>query len=139
MTVGRRAVRAAGWLGAAAGIAAVGYGGLVAIAWLRYGHAAPPSADDADARLDRFMPAYDIAERHRVPVAAPAATTFASAAEVDINAPLAIRAIFKGRELFMGASPNATRGSRARFSRWRSPSDGACSPSIRGARSSLVP
>jgi hypothetical protein len=46
----------------------VGYGGLVAIAWLRYGHAAPPPADAADALLDRFMPAYDIVERHRVPV-----------------------------------------------------------------------
>jgi hypothetical protein len=54
------------------------------------------------------MPAYDIVERHRVPVAAPAATTFASAAEVDINTPLAIRAIFKARELFMGGSPSAT-------------------------------
>jgi hypothetical protein len=113
MTVGRGAARAAAWLGAAAGVAAVGYGGLVTIAWLRYGHAAPPSADDADALLDRFMPAYDIVERHRVPVAAPAATTFASAAEVDINAPLAIRAIFKGRELFMGASPNTTPQPRA--------------------------
>jgi len=113
MTVGRRAVRAAGWLGAAAGVAAAGYGGLVAIAWLRYGHVAPPSADDADALLERFMPAYDIVERHRVPVAAPAAITFASAAEVDINAPLAIRAVFKGRELFMGASPSAPQQPRA--------------------------
>ena len=91
----------------------LGYGGLVAIAWLRYGRAAPPSADDADELLDRFMPAYDIVERHRVPVAAPAAMTFASAAEVDINAPLAIRAIFKARELFMGASPGAPQQPRA--------------------------
>ena len=113
MAVVRRAAHAAVWLGAAAGVAAVGYSGLVAIAWLRYGHASPPSADDADALLDRFMPAYDIVERHRVPVAAPAAATFASAVEVDINAPLAIRAIFKARELFMGASPNAAPQPRA--------------------------
>src|SRR5215212_6994965 len=113
MTIGPRATRTAAWLGAAAGVAAVGYGALVMSAWLRYGRAAPPSADDADALLDRFMPAYDIVERHRVPVAAPAAMTFASAAEVDINAPLAIRAIFKARELFMGASPNATPQPRA--------------------------
>ena len=120
MTVGRGAARAAAWLGAAAGVAAVGYAGLVTIAWLRYGHAAPPSADEADALLDRFMPAYDIVERHRVPVSAPAATTFASAAEVDINAPLAIRAIFKGRELFMGASPDPTPQPRAFLARAKS-------------------
>jgi len=113
MAVVRRAAHAAGWLGAAIGVGAAGYGGLVAIAWLRYGHPAPPSAEAVDALLDRFMPAYDIVERHRAPVAAPAAITFASAAEVDINAPLAIRAIFKARELFMGASPTATKQPRA--------------------------
>lgn len=108
-----RVGRAVGRLGAAAGVAAATYGALAAIAWLRYGHAERPSADDGDALLDRFMPTYDIAERHHVSVAAPAATTFASAANVDLNGPLLSRAIFKARELFMGAAPDTTVRPRA--------------------------
>jgi hypothetical protein len=58
-----------------------------------------------DALLDRFMPAYDVVERHRVSVAAPAEITFEAAREMDLlQSPIA-RAIFKGREWAMGSHP----------------------------------
>ena len=40
--------------------------------------AAPATPEDADAFLDRFMPEYDVVERHHINVAAPADVTFAA-------------------------------------------------------------
>src|SRR5207247_623095 len=59
------------WTAGALGVAGAAYAAYVATAWARYGRAAPPNVDDADVLLDRFMPAYDIAERHHIRVAAP--------------------------------------------------------------------
>jgi len=50
---------AARLLAGAAGAAVMGYAGYAAIAWLRYGSPPAPGREDADARLDRFMPVYD--------------------------------------------------------------------------------
>jgi len=102
-----RLARAARWLGGAAGAAAATYGLVAAAAWLRYGHAEARHAAFADPLLDRFIPRYDIVERHQVYVAAPPAVTFASAAEIDITQPLASRAIFGARKLLMGGEPDA--------------------------------
>src|SRR5688500_7450259 len=52
-----------------------------------------------DPMLDRFMPIYDIAERHHIRVDAPAELAFASACEADLAASPIVRAIFKAREL----------------------------------------
>jgi len=46
------------------------YATLIARAWRRYGTPPPPGAGDRDALLDRFMPVYDVVERHRIFVAA---------------------------------------------------------------------
>ena len=74
-----------------------------ATAWLRYGRigrlANGSGADSSE--FDRFMPAYEVVERCRVPIAAPAATAFASACDLDLRRSAIIRAIFKARELFM--------------------------------------
>ena len=43
-------------------------------------------ADDVDPVLDRCMPVYDVAERHHISVAAPAAITFAAACEQNLMA-----------------------------------------------------
>lgn len=95
--------------GAAAmlGLAAVSYAGFAAAAWTRYGRAAAPSADEADPLLDGFMPAYDIAERHRVVVRAPLNVTFSALMDMNLDDSVLVRAIFKGRELLMGAGPDA--------------------------------
>ncbi|RPI55083.1 MAG: hypothetical protein EHM55_08915 [Acidobacteria bacterium] len=88
---------------ALAGMAAATYAAYVGAAWLRYGHPHRPDADEADDLLDRFMPAYDVAERHHIGVAAPAAITFAASMDMDLEDSPIIRAIFKGREILLGA------------------------------------
>jgi hypothetical protein len=93
-------------LAAGAGVAAGAYAANVGLAWHRYGRARLASADEADALLDRFMPVYDVVERHQVQIAAPAAITIAAAGEQDLlHLPL-VRAIFKARELVLGATPD---------------------------------
>jgi hypothetical protein len=93
------------WTGAAAGVAAAAYGLYVAVTWTRYGHPRLPRPDEDDDLLDHFIPDYDIVERHRIRVDAPAATTLAAARDMRLlDVPLA-RAIFKGRELLLGSTP----------------------------------
>jgi hypothetical protein len=97
----RKILTRAGWV-AVAGIGAIAtawalYG---AATWLRYGHAGEP-AKPRDELLDRFMPKYDVIERHQVRVDAPAAVTFAAARDMDIYDSPLVRAIFRGRELLM--------------------------------------
>jgi hypothetical protein len=89
------------------GLAAASYAAIVAAAWLRYGNAAPASPDAADAFLDRFMPEYEVAERHHIRVAAPADVTFGALMDMDLEDSRIIRAIFKGRELLLGADADA--------------------------------
>ena len=94
------------------GAAAASYAGFVGSTWLRYGHPSAPAEDEADALLDVFMPKYDVAERHHVGVGAPAAVTFESLMDLDLEDSLLIRAIFKGREMLLGA--DADEASRTR-------------------------
>jgi hypothetical protein len=97
----RRTMR---WAAAGLGVAAAGYATCVGVAWLRYGRPALPSTDEADPLLDRFIPEY---ERHRVRVSAPADITLAAAAETDLQDSALVRAIFRTRELVLGAEPDA--------------------------------
>jgi hypothetical protein len=88
------------------GAAAASYAGFVGSTWLRYGHASAPADAEADALLDVFMPTYEVAERHHVSVGAPAAVTFESLMDLDLDDSPLIRAIFKGREMLLGADAN---------------------------------
>ena len=88
------------------GMAAAVYAGYAATTWLTYGNTAPATGDAADRMLDRMMPLYDIVERHHIDVAAPADVTFAAACEQDMMSLPIVRAIFKGRELFLGSEPD---------------------------------
>lgn len=91
----------------AAGIGMAGACGVyAAVAWYRYGRV--PQADDSerDDRLDRFMPVYDVVERHHVRVAAPAALTLAAAREQDLLQLPLVRSIFKAREVVLRARPD---------------------------------
>src|SRR3954468_15989751 len=87
------------------GIAAAGYATYVGITWWGYGDVAAPDGDGADPLLDRFMPAYEIAERHYVRVAAPAAVTLDAARHVDLQAAPVVRTIIRAREVILGATP----------------------------------
>src|SRR6187399_1902933 len=86
------------WLAAGVGVAAAAYGAYIGITWYRYGHAAPPGPEQQDSLLDRFMPSYDVAERHHVRVAAPSALTLAAARQMDLLHSPSVRAIIKARE-----------------------------------------
>jgi hypothetical protein len=99
----RRAIR---WLFAGIGVAAGSYAAYAATAWYRYGRIGPSGdRDDRDALLDRFMPFYEVAERHHVEVNAPAAVVFEAASNMYLQQSPIIRAIFKAREFVMGSHP----------------------------------
>lgn len=100
-------IRSAGRLLTAAAVASVaGYATYVARAWRGYGSPPAPGVDARDVLLDRFMPVYDIVERHHIRIAAPAATVFAAAREQDLFQSGLTRAIFRAREIALGASPD---------------------------------
>jgi hypothetical protein len=70
-------------------------------------HSLVERPDGRDALLDRFIPDYDVVERHAIRVAAPPALTLTAACEQDLfHVPL-IRAIFKAREILLRAAPDA--------------------------------
>jgi hypothetical protein len=94
-----------GFAAASAALLGVGYVGLT---WLRYGKSEAENTRP-DALLDRFMPRYEIREFHQTRVAAPAEVTFAVAREIDMQGSALVRAIFKGRELLMGADSTSPR------------------------------
>ena len=97
---------AAPWVAGSFGVAAAAYATYVGLTWRRYGHPRRPSPSDYDALLDRFMPTYDVVERHHVRVAAPADVTLATATEMELQQSAIIRAVFKARELVLGAEPD---------------------------------
>ena len=83
---------------AAALLAGAGYG---VATWYRYGRIKPSRGDEL---LDRFMPVYEVRERHQTRVKAPASVTFEAARGLELNRSPLVRAIFRGRELLMGST-----------------------------------
>ena len=111
----RRIASAVAAAGAAAGIAYLAY---VVTAYRRYGQAAlDATAIARDTMLDGFMPSPEVAERHAVRVAAPAAITFQAAMHLDLRRSPAVRAIFAARELVLRASWCCARGTPRRSGR----------------------
>jgi hypothetical protein len=92
--------------------AAAVYVAIVAVTWLRYGKPPAPAAEERDLLLDTFLPEYDVAERHHVQVSAPADVTLTAATETDMQQSAVVRAIFRTRELLLGA--DSSRGPRTR-------------------------
>jgi len=69
---------------------------------------AAPGGKDGTSPLDPFLPTYDVAERHEVAVAAPAAITMAAARDMDIYRSPLVRLVFAIRTLparLRGAPP----------------------------------
>ena len=84
---------------------ALGWAGYAAAAWLRYGRDATRGAHAT--LLDRFMPRFEVAERHETVVDAPAATTWIAAKELDLGQSRIVKTIFRGREILMRSEPRA--------------------------------
>lgn len=89
----------------AVGVAVGTYGVYAAFTWYRYGRVKPPRRCERDELLDRFMPAYEVVERHHIRVAAPAPVTLAAAREQDLFRLPLVQAIFRAREIVLGATP----------------------------------
>lgn len=97
---------------AAPAIAAAAYAAYAGATWLRYGRPRGPTVEESDHLLDTFMPVYDVVDRHHVRVEAPAAVTLDTAGRMELSRLPAIRAIFKCRELLLGARPGEARRPR---------------------------
>ena len=109
MSTGRSVVSVARWLAAGLGLAAASYAAYVARTWYRYGHVTDQAgSQDQDELLDTFMPDYEVVERHRVSIAAPAEIVLIAASEMDLQGSVISRGIFKARERILGADPDTT-------------------------------
>ena len=97
------ALLAAGGLG----ILGIGYLSLAVAAWTRFGRPRTAHPDEVDARLDRFIPVYEVVERHQVRVDAPAAITLLTAKNTALNESPLVRGIFRAREVALGARASA--------------------------------
>jgi hypothetical protein len=73
---------------------------------------AAPAPEEEDPLLDRFLPVYEIVERHQIRVAAPAAVTLDAARDVDLQASPVVRTIIRAREIILGATPVDRRSPR---------------------------
>jgi hypothetical protein len=93
---------------------AIPYAASVAATWYRYGRTRVPPRQTGrleGSLIDRFMPTYEVAERHEIQVDAPVEHTFAAARGMDVNRSPLVRAVFAVRTL-----PSRLRGAPARQS-----------------------
>lgn len=90
-----------------AGIAALGYAGLVVYHRARYGKGVAPEDRFDDSRLlDRFIPAPEVTEHHQVRIAAPPDVVMTTARNMELlNQPIGwvVLAERAGREIVLGA------------------------------------
>ena len=112
MHAGRMLRRCLRWSAAGLGAGLAGYAAYAAATWLRYGQPSPPSPAEHDALLDQFIPVYEVVERHRVSVAAPAPVALQAALDMNLEESPVVRAIIRTRELVLGTAPGARRHPR---------------------------
>jgi hypothetical protein len=103
MNTGTSIRRGARWLATGAGLAAGAYAAYAAVTWLRYGRVSRPREEETDELLDRFMPEFEVVERHHLAVTAPAALTIAAAKGLDAECAIT-RALFDARAIALGGS-----------------------------------
>jgi hypothetical protein len=93
-----------------AGTAMIGYLGYMAVTWWEYGlHV---GSANLDPRLDRFIPDWEVAERHEIEVHAPIDTTYRAFRTADFEESFLISWIFRLRQLVMGGKSVAYSGPR---------------------------
>lgn len=88
------------------------YAAYVATTWYRYGRTPARRSDTCDrdgSLIEQFMPTYEVADRHEIDVAAPAALTMDAARAMDLYRSPLVHAIFAVRTL-----PSRLRGGRPR-------------------------
>jgi hypothetical protein len=68
-----------------------------------------PKRSGPPTLLDRFLPEYEVLERHQTRVAAPAEITYSAAREMSLMGSRVVRAIFRGRELLMRSAATEQR------------------------------
>ena len=103
-------VRAASkWSSIGLGVAVAWYAAYIGITWHRYGRTSPPTPEQRDPLLDRFIAVHEVVDRHQIRVAAPAAVTLAAARDVDLQGSRLVRTLIKARELILGATPDNRR------------------------------
>lgn len=95
-------------LAVGAGLAALGYAGLIAYHRARYGRVAVAVNDDS-LLLDRFIPAPEVVEHHRVRIAAPADVVLSTARSLELLNSRLVRAVIRARELALGGQPDDRR------------------------------
>jgi hypothetical protein len=120
MTRMSSARRVGRWVAGGVAVAVLGYASAVALAWLRFGRAAAASGPAVDPLLDRFVPQYDVVERHHIRVAASAGVTLAAAAQASLKSSALSRAIFRARELVLGARPDLSSETRGLLAEMKS-------------------
>jgi hypothetical protein len=103
------------WLLRVAGAMAGSYTAYVVTTWFRYGKTSSAGTHyhDVEPLADRYLPEYDVVERHQVRVKAPAAITYQAACSMDLKRSRLVRALFRGREWILGAersAPDVPRG-----------------------------
>jgi len=108
MTSHRSLNAAGGGVAVGASLAALGYAGLVAYHRARYGTVVPRIGDDS-LLLDRFIPAPEVVEHHRVRIAAPAEIVLSTARSLELFNSRLVRTIIKARELALGGQPDPRR------------------------------
>jgi hypothetical protein len=96
------------WSAVCLGFAATSYAAYAGVTWLHYGKAKRKHGENADALLDMFMPKFEVGDRHKIRVSAPANIALAAAAELDLEGCAVVRGIFKGREWILRSKPDTT-------------------------------
>ena len=94
--------RAVSFVGGSVGAAAVLGLGYLTLNWYRYGRASLDGP--SDPLLDRFLPDFEVIERHEVLVMAPVYQTFAAACAIDFQASRLVRALVGARGLALGSA-----------------------------------
>jgi hypothetical protein len=96
----------AGVAGAAAGAFALGWGGYAAVTWLGYGRWRGNGKEPASILIDGFIPEYETGDLHEIRVAAPAEFALEALKEMDLQSIPLVHAIFRAREVILGAEPD---------------------------------
>ena len=92
------------WVAGLLGFGIAAYAACAGLSWYRYGRVPAATHDESDPLLDRFMPEYDVVERHHAHVRAPAEITLSTAAAIDLRQSAIVRTIFRARELVLRPS-----------------------------------
>lgn len=90
-----------------AGVAAAAYATNVVLAWSRYGRSRAPAVAERDELLDRFVPRYEVCDRHAIGLAAPPDVAMAAARQLSLEGSRIVRAIFGARALILRSAPAA--------------------------------